>query len=105
MVRGNINGVSFFNIFNEKKMNILIYFLCRKEIGMKKRELLSIHEAAATCLAAIKDLGNTCRKYENGTDKIDDQPCQRPSDLYIAVQAIIKRMFALTALTNFQRIR
>lgn len=86
-------------------MNTLIYFLYRKEIGMKKKGLLSIHKAAATCLAVIKDLGNTCRKYENGTDKIDDQPCQRPSDLYIAARAIIKRMFVLTALTNFQRIK
>lgn len=86
-------------------MITLIYFLCRKEVGLKKKGLLSIHEAAATCLAVIKDLGNTCRKYENGTDKIDDQPCQRPSDLYIAVRAIIKRMFVLTALTNFQGIK
>lgn len=37
-VRGNINGVSLFYIFNEKEMNTLIYFLCRKEIGMKKKD-------------------------------------------------------------------
>lgn len=36
-VRGNINGISFFYIFNEKEMNTLIYFLCRKKIDMKKK--------------------------------------------------------------------
>lgn len=97
-------GYLFF-IYLTKRRWILLSIFCVEKNRYEKKELLSIHKAAATCLAVIKDLGNTCRKYENGTDKIDDQPCQRPSDLYIAARAIIKRMFVLTALTNFQRIK
>lgn len=31
-------GYLFFYIFNEKEMNTLIYFLCRKKIDMKKKD-------------------------------------------------------------------